>query len=181
MVPQGLSLEPLLFSLFVAPLGDVILRFGLLYHQYANDTHLYITRSSSTNLAACTTAIYEWLLHNCLALNSDKSESAIFGTVTRTKSPRNVVSINVAGMPISLSHCVKSLGVIFDKNLKFDAHVSAAYKGRFFHIRTLHHLSMFTETAKMIACAIVSSRLDYCNSVLAGMSDANFNKLESVQ
>ena len=33
----------------------------------------------------------------------------------------------------------------------------------------------------MVACAIVSSRLDYCNSVQAGISDANFKKLESVQ
>ena len=33
----------------------------------------------------------------------------------------------------------------------------------------------------MVACAIVGSRLDYCNSVLAGMSDANFKKLERVQ
>ena len=33
----------------------------------------------------------------------------------------------------------------------------------------------------MVACVIVSSRLDHCNSVLAGMSDANFKKLERVQ
>ena len=39
---------------------------------------------------------------------------------------------------------------------------------------------MSAETAKMVACAIVSSRLDYCNSVLAGISEANFNKLERV-
>ena len=40
---------------------------------------------------------------------------------------------------------------------------------------------MSTKTAPMVACAIVSSRLDYCNSVLAGMSDANFKKWERVQ
>ena len=30
-------------------------------------------------------------------------------------------------------------------------------------------------------CAIVSSRLDYCNSVLAGMSSANLDRLQRVQ
>ena len=40
---------------------------------------------------------------------------------------------------------------------------------------------MSTKTATMVACAIVSSRLDYCNSVLDGMSGANFKKLERVQ
>ena len=48
---------------------------------------------------------------------------------------------------------------------------------------SLRHLRpmMSTNTATMVACAIVSSGLDYCNSVLAGMSDANFTKLERVQ
>ena len=37
------------------------------------------------------------------------------------------------------------------------------------------------ETAKTVACAIVSARLDYCNSILYGTSNANINKLQRVQ
>ena len=105
------------------------------------------------------------------------------GTVARTKSFRDVVSVNVADRSVSLSHCVESLGLIFDENLTSDSHVSAVYKNCFFHILALSVicLSMSAETAKMVACTIVSSRLDYCNSVLAGMSDSNFNRLERVQ
>ena len=33
----------------------------------------------------------------------------------------------------------------------------------------------------MIACSIVESRFDYCNSLLAGTSEANFAKLQCVQ
>ena len=40
---------------------------------------------------------------------------------------------------------------------------------------------MSTERAKMVACTIFSSRFDYCNSVHARMSEANFNKLKRVQ
>ena len=136
--------------------------------------------SASTSIPACTTAIYEWLLHNCLALNPDKSESVLLGTATRIGPLRDVVSVNVAGTPITLSHSIKSLGLVIDENLKFDSHVSAVCKSCFFHIRALRHLRpmMSTNTATMVACAIVSSRLDYCNSVLAGISDTNFKKLD---
>ena len=33
----------------------------------------------------------------------------------------------------------------------------------------------------MVACSIVGSRLDYCNSLYAGKSEANFGKLQRVQ
>ena len=36
-------------------------------------------------------------------------------------------------------------------------------------------------TAKIVACTIVSSRFDYCNALLAGMSEFNLNKLQHVQ
>ena len=104
------------------------------YHKYADDTQLYIAvdkataTSASTTITASTTAIYEWLLHNCLALNPDKSESVLLGTATRTGPLRDVVSVNVTGTPITLSHSIKSLGFVIDENLKFDSHVSAVCK-----------------------------------------------------
>ena len=37
------------------------------------------------------------------------------------------------------------------------------------------------ETAITVACAVVSARLDYCNDLLVGMSEANLDKLQRVQ
>ena len=63
--------------------------------------------------------------------------------------------------------------------MSFDKLVSEACKACFFHIRALHHIraSLTTEASKTIA----GSRLDYCNSLLAGTSISNLTRLQRVQ
>ena len=51
------------------------------------------------------------------------------------------------------------------------------------HIRALRHVrrGLTFESAKMIALGLVTSRLDYCNSLLYGTSTANIGRLQRVQ
>ena len=75
------------------------------------------------------------------------------------------------------------LGVHLDPTLSMDNQVKASIKACNYHIRALRHVlrGLTLESAKLIALGLVTSRLDYCNSLLYGTSKSNLNKLQRVQ
>ena len=76
----------------------------------------------------------------------------------------------------------RNLGVIFSKNFNFRSHISAICSSCIYHIRDLRrirrHLDL--DSAKLLANALVSSRLDYCNSLLSGIAETDLTKLQRV-
>jgi len=76
------------------------------------------------------------------------------------------------------------LGVTVDSTLSFDQHVNNVCKAAHYHVRAFTSRQcrcVSVDDAKAVATALVSSRLDYCNSVLSGTSQSNLNKLQLVQ
>src|SRR6218665_3177160 len=61
-------------------------------------------------------------------------------------------------------------------------HVLRICRTSFYQLRQLRVIrgSISTETCTALVHAFVSSRLDYCNSLFAGLSDDLINKLQSV-
>jgi len=188
-VPQGSVLGPLLFCAYVSPVSRLLASIGILHHSYADDTTLILLVDSTClifpMLDHCTTILRNWFLFNGLQLNPKKSEVLLIGT----REKRKVLSLSlgsgltIAGTSIDLSSTSKLLGVIFDPALSFDSHISQVCKSANYHLRALSHIrrSLSVSSANLIACSIVSSRLDYCNSVLNGLSEYNINRLQMVQ
>ena len=74
-------------------------------------------------------------------------------------------SLQVSDAAIQPSPTIKTLGVTLDRLLTFDQHVANVCKACYFHIRALPHVhqSLPDDVARIVACSIVNTRLDYCN------------------
>ena len=107
----------------------------------------------------------------------------MFGTIQRSRSLSITSTVNFAGTFVQVSNQVRILGVTLDCRLSFDAHISTLSKSCFYHIRALRHirLNLTLDGSKNIACSLVSCRLDYANSTLAGISIKNISRLQRLQ
>ena len=89
--------------------------------------------------------------------------------------------ISNAGTDIALNSSVKILGVTLDSLMTFDSHVTSVCQSCNFHSRAFYSPMLSAEVANQLACSIVATRLDYCNSLLCNTSAHNINRLQRIQ
>ena len=135
-----------------------------------------------TKLEACLKEVKTWLTHNFLLLNSDKTEVIVLGP----KHLRNTLSDEIGtldSITVAPSTAVTNLGVVFDQDLSFNSHIKQISKTAFFHLRNIakiRHILSHKDAEKLVH-AFVTSRLDYCNSLLSGCTNKSLKALQLVQ
>ena len=80
-------------------------------------------------------------------------------------------SIHIGDSEINFSNKVKNLGIQFDSDLSSASHVNALIQTMHLELRTIgkiRHL-INTDCAALLVSSLVLSKLDYSNSLLAGL------------
>ena len=114
-------------------------------------------------------------------INDDKTEFLLVGT--RQKLDKlDSCSITVGNNRISPSPCVRNLGSWFDSNLSMTDHINKACNAAFYHLHNLRRIKKYLSRDSLITLvhAFITSRLDYCNGLLFGLSKAQIAKLQRV-
>ena len=193
-VPQGSCLGPLLFVIYSSKLFQIIQTHLPDAHCYADDSQLYLSfkpgnvsceKIALHAMELCIADIKTWMLSDKLKLNSEKTEFLIIGT------RQQLSKINVPDLSIAIGDCrvepstepVKNLGSWFDSQLTMVPHINKSCGAAFYHLHNIRRIRKYLsrQAAEALVHAFVTSKIDYCNSLLYGLPSTHIQKLQRVQ
>ena len=184
-VPKGSVLGPILFTLYCAPLEDIMQKYSLQFMMYADDTQLYITcrnaEMSKSAIEACIDEIREWMVSNKLVLNDSKTD--VIHLYSKFSKHKQLSCLRVGDDEIVSSHSVKNLGVYFDcfaLSHKQVLHVCKSASYALTRIARIRNILDRATTERLIH-AFITTRLDYCNSLYIHLPDYLINRLQRIQ
>ena len=134
-------------------------------------------------LNRCLNDVKEWMSTSKLKLNPDKTEFIIFGSKRQRDKLKACFPIDILGSLLCPVDSVRNLGMWFDSDFSLSKHVQNVCKSCFVKLRDFRHVRRFLihDVSVLVANALVSSRLDYCNSLFRSLSKFSLCKLQCVR
>ena len=189
-VPQGSCMGPVAFLIYISCLYDISDAHSMSLHGYADDNQLVLSfvpnienqKTSFLTMESCINEIRSFFLLNDLKINDSKTEIIIFGTKQQLNKLNNI-DLHIGNSNIKISSSVCNLGIVMDKNLTMLNQISNTCKKSFFQLRKIRQLRKYLDenTTHSLTHALISSTIDYCNSLYYNLPNAQLKKLQTVQ
>ena len=188
---QGSVLGGPKYNMFTSPIEELIDLHELNSKSYADDTNVYqsfdIKDGSALPTAQienCLGDVSKWMIQNRLMLNPGKTEAILFLPKSQLKHfPLESLQIRVGTSVIHPVVEIKSLGVILDSAMTMEQHISSVTSSAWCQLRRISRVRhKITRTvAETLVNALVTNKIDYCNSLLAQLPQKACKKLQRLQ
>ena len=144
--------------------------------------YLYLCTAALQQMTDCIAEIRVWMAQRWLKLNEDKTEMVMFMSKYHLKQ-HGSSDITVGDATVAPVDCVRNLGVQMDQHLTMCQRVTAICRSCNYQLYRLSTIRRYLtmDAAINAVHALITSRLDYCNSLLAGLPDNQITRLQRIQ
>jgi len=183
-VPQGSTLGPLLFLIYINDISEAIPNLSKLL--FADDTVIYTTGNDPKKLQLKMQTeldnVMRWCDKNELTLNTSKTKYMIFSNKTKEHKFNNI-DICMKGEKLENVDTYKYLGTTLDKRLNGQAQLNKITSLMEMHLNTFRKIRnlLNTETAIQIYKTTILPILDYNDIYYNLLTVQNQNKLQTLQ
>ena len=192
-VPQGSVLGGTLFTIYIGSLPTETEVEGVTIDGFSDDTQARITLSLTPNPPSSQSSdpfffLSSWCINCERFFLSTRVKLNITKTVFFLAGPKNLhhlfppapLIVGALSIP-SVSQC-RNLGVILDSGLTMEPQVRCVCKSALYHLRLIARIRRFLNSSatKALVHALVLSRIDYCNSLYAGLPTKALSSLQRV-